>query len=248
MQAESFLDRIGPETELLTRAATWAGLEAKVPSCPGWTVRRLVQHTTKVHHSTLALLRGGDHATFSFDLPPDEDLFEILTSGAAQLEWALRAATDDLAVWTFLPTSVPRLFWARRQAHETAMHRVDAELAAACGVTEFDPGFAADGLDELLISFVASRFRGVGVPRPFTLGVTPLDVNAGWTVSAGAGGVSSVREVRDGCDLMVFGMASDLYRWAWNRAGDDEVSLRGDMTIADLWRSTFRVGARQPSA
>ena len=50
--------------------------------------------------------------------------------GCADLVAALAAAPDDLECWTFLPAPSPRAMWARRQAHETAIHRVDAELAA----------------------------------------------------------------------------------------------------------------------
>lgn len=244
MEVDAYLDRLGPDTDLLARSAQWAGLDAPVPSCPGWSVRRLVQHTAAVHHSTLSLVRGGDHKTFHFDPPPDEDLFEVLSAGASQLAWALRAAPEDLAVWTFVPTSSSKRFWCRRASHETAIHRVDAALTAAFGVAEFEASFAADGVDELLMSFVSGRLRPDGLGRPFTLALEPLDVNAGWTVTAGPSGVTALREVRDNCDLTVFGMASDLYRWAWNRAADDEVSLRGDVTVSDLWREWIRIGAR----
>jgi len=44
---------------------------------------------------------------------------------------ALSAAPPDLRCWTFLPAPSPLAMWARRQAHETTVHRVDAELAAA---------------------------------------------------------------------------------------------------------------------
>ena len=42
----------------------------------------------------------------------------------------LRSAPADLDCFTFLPAESARHFWARRQAHETAIHRVDAENAA----------------------------------------------------------------------------------------------------------------------
>jgi hypothetical protein len=39
--------------------------------------------------------------------------------------------------------------WARRQAHETAIHRFDAESATS-SVSGFDPTFASDGIGEIL--------------------------------------------------------------------------------------------------
>jgi hypothetical protein len=56
--------------------------------------------------------------------------------------------------------------------------------------------------------------------------------------------VQATTEARDDSELTVFGTASDLYRWAWNRAGDDDVSLRGDVALSDVWRSFCVVGAR----
>ena len=42
--------------------------------------------------------------------------------------------------------------WARRQAHETAIHRYDAESASG-DVNGFDLDFAVDGIDEILVGF-----------------------------------------------------------------------------------------------
>jgi hypothetical protein len=135
------------------------------------------------------------------------------------------------------------LFWARRQAHETAIHRVDAELAANLGVSDIESDFAVDGIDELLVEMLPATLRGA-IERPFTLSVAPLDANAGWTLTASATGVRGERGAADHADLTVFGMASELYRWLWNRAADDDVSLRGDLSLVDLWRARFTVGSR----
>lgn len=41
-----------------------------------------------------------------------------------------RWAAGYVDCWTFLDAPSPLAFWARRQAHETAIHRADAQLAA----------------------------------------------------------------------------------------------------------------------
>ena len=48
----------------------------------------------------------------------------------ANLIEALDSASPDLEAWTFLPAPSPLAMLARRQAHETAIHRYDAESAA----------------------------------------------------------------------------------------------------------------------
>jgi uncharacterized protein (TIGR03083 family) len=190
------------------------------------------------------VVQGRDRAEFSFDNPDDDDLLAVYAAGVSALLAALRSAPDALAVWTMVPGVPARQFWARRQAHETTVHRVDAELAAGFGVTEIAADYADDGLAELLAHLLPGRVKPEAVPRPFRVSFTPLDANSSWTVTAGPSGVASYDHATDDADLAVFGMAADLYRWAWNRAGDDEVSLRGDVTLADVWRAAFTVGTR----
>ena len=58
------------------------------------------------------------------------------SSTGAPTSWrAGRAHPTTCECWTFLPAPSPLAMWARRQAHETAIHRVDAELAAGIAVT-----------------------------------------------------------------------------------------------------------------
>lgn len=245
METGQHIQVVQSAADQLLRAATSAGLRAPVPSCPGWTVDRLVRHVTRVHHWAAAVLRGADPKQVEFLQPPEDELSETYHRGVERLVDALTATPRGRAVWTFYPAESPVAFWARRQAHETTIHRVDAELAAGTGVMEIDSELAADGLAELLIDLAPAHYVGSAALGTSTMTLTPLDSNRAWTVTAGAQTVATVEEARDRSDLTVFGTASDLYRWAWNRAGDDEVALRGDLTLADAWRQSCRVGARR---
>ena len=62
--------------------------------------------------------------------PADADLIGWFGDGVGRLVATLSRAEPDLACWTFLDAPSPLAMWARRQAHETSVHRVDAELAA----------------------------------------------------------------------------------------------------------------------
>ena len=244
MLTEQLLDELRQQGELLVTSASRAGLQQPVPSCPGWTVARALGHTARVYRWAAWIVRGGDSAAFSYDRPKDEDLEADFRAGLADVLQALRKAPDNLQVHTLFPAPSAKVFWARRQAHETAIHRVDVELAAGYGVTEFDVEFAADGIDELLTGMLGGAFSDAGVTAPRTVSITPLDINQAWTVRIAPGSVASRAGADDGADLSVFGMASELYQWVWNRLPDHEVSLRGDLTLADLWHQNFRVGAR----
>ena len=243
MQVADYVSHLQRDAELLVKASGRAGLAAPVPSCSQWDVLRLLSHLTRVHHWSAAIVNGLDRETFSFEPPTAESIHVVFDDGVRALTAALKSLPPSRSVWTMFSDSPPALFWARRQAHETAIHRVDGELAAGLGVTEIDSAFAVDGIDELLMGMLPNTVR-VSLDRPFTVTVAPLDANAGWTLQADSGGLRGSVGSADNADLTVFGMAGDLYRWLWNRAGDDEVSLRGDLTLVDVWHERFRVGAR----
>ncbi len=245
MDTGGFLDELRRQGLLLRSSAQQCPLSAAVPSCPGWTVTRLLGHVTRVHRWATDILRGGKPDGFQFS-PPEtgDELFEVYDEGLAQLLDQLRATPDRAPIWTIQPATSAKLFWARRLAHETAIHRVDAQLAAGFGVAGFEPAFAVDGIEELFTGSGAARFDRSRLPGERTIAVTPLDSNASWTLLVGPQLLSCRPQAVDDADLSVFGLASDLYCWAWNRAGTDEVSLRGDLALADLWRRDFRVNAR----
>jgi uncharacterized protein (TIGR03083 family) len=81
--------------------------------------------------------------------PEDADeLGTWLHDGTTELVGAIRAAGPQTPVWTWAGDQRVD-FWARRMAHETAVHRADAELALG---REFDlePDLAADAISEWL--------------------------------------------------------------------------------------------------
>src|SRR5262252_200991 len=132
-----YVGALRSQGELLADAAQRAGLAAVVPSCPGWTVRDLLRHTGYVHRwATGFVAEGLTHPVGASEEdilsqgPADAQLPGWFCEGHAALVRALVAAPPDLECWTFLAAPSPLAFWARRQAHETAVHRVDAEQAA----------------------------------------------------------------------------------------------------------------------
>jgi hypothetical protein len=95
----------------------------------------------------------------------------------------LASAPADLETWTFLEAPTPLAFWARRQAHETAIHRVDAESARG-DVTGFPSGFAVDGIDELLLRFANRPGRPLpAVEKTRSMVVRAKDEPRRWRVT-----------------------------------------------------------------
>jgi uncharacterized protein (TIGR03083 family) len=238
--------------ELLADAAQRAGLDAPVLSRPGWRVRDLVQHVGDVHRWAAGNVTSGNGKPVSEGrerapawLRPDDDmLVDWFRAGHDALVKVLELADPGLDCWTFMPAPSPLAFWARRQAHETAIHRIDAE-AADGNITPFSPLFAADGVDELLTMFVSAPGGGLRADPPRTLAVHAVDGApdggpADWLVRIGRGQVEVSREAAGG-DCELSGCASDLYLLLWNRQGTDGIQVTGDRSLLAAWHESVRI-------
>jgi hypothetical protein len=116
-------------------------------------------------------------------------------------------------------------------AHETLIHRIDAELGAREPVATVPPELAVDGIDELLKVFVA---YSVATWSDYFAGV--LARSGGWTYLVQTDGVAwqirtgpGLFAVDDGAsdrrtDVTVSGPPPAVLRWVWNREGPDEPS------------------------
>ena len=246
--------------EAFTRSATAAGLGSDVPTC-AWTVRKLVAHQGMVHRWARANLLGEDchPPTWNAEGQQVDDPVAWLREGADALVDTLEAVPDDVRAMVFLKDApAPRLFWARRQCHETTIHAVDA-LAAGLGryPTAEDAGWvdeavALDGVDELLTGFVtrgSSRFAGAG-PLSFT--VRPREAGPRWRVeirddgtvettrgSDGVAGHPPVDEASRRDEAVLEGTAVGLYLALWNRAAPGTVD--DPAGVLDLWSKRARV-------
>ena len=252
----SYIARLRAEGELLAGAAELAGFDAPVPACPDWRVRDLLKHLGYVHRwaagyvreqhvrwvdraSEAEILRGG---------PADEALAGWFRDGHAALVRALEAADPGMTCWTFLEAPSPLAFWARRQAHETAIHRVDAQQAVAGAGAAVEPAFtaqfAADGIDELIMGFLgrdAKRGSWDGPPGTLTLHADDgADGSAQWRVLSGPGGLAVTRG-NGAADCDITGPAAGLYLLLWNRRDTSGLDVRGDAGILAAFREHFRV-------
>src|SRR4029453_5515869 len=89
----------------LREAATAAGLEAKVPTCPGWDVTDLVVHQGMVHRWAAANLRGEtdhDTAASKAEARGAASVLDWYSQGLAALVDTLRATAEDAKAMVFL--------------------------------------------------------------------------------------------------------------------------------------------------
>ena len=143
-------------------------LDRAVPSCPGWSVGELIGHVGRVHRWAAAhLAEAPDKPTAPRPTPPAGP--EVLPWYRESLDLLLaeldRHDPDEPAHSFAGPVTAG--FWARRQAHELAVHRWDAQDAIDPGATDPIPApLAADGVDEWLHLFVPRFLAMRDAPIP----------------------------------------------------------------------------------
>ena len=236
METREWIAAVGGQGERLAAAAEQAGLTAPVPTCPDWVVRDLLLHTGGVHRWAATFVGQartepidiGEAYEIADTLPHDDGLVDVLT-----------AAPADLDCWKFMRTAPSgSTFWARRQAHETTIHSVDAEAAAGLPSPIPSP-LAADGVDELLCGFLP-RNRRLRADSERSVLVSATDTGDHWLVRYGPErpAASRVPEPVE-ADTTLAGTAAELYLSLWNRRPWH--GLTSDDGLADLWSDTVQV-------
>ena len=247
-------DALGAASTVLRANAMAAGLDAPVPTCPGWSVLDLVAHQGMVHRWAAGHLRGAPVASperLEAEGRESADVLGWFDEGATDLLQAIVDAPDDLDAPVFLKDApAPRLFWTRRQCHETTIHAVDALGArlrrpARADETWIRPGVAADGIDELLVGFVTRNPEGASPGGDARLLVAPEGCEVAWLVELATGRPLVTRRVRAGstdaagADHVWAGSPVELYLRLWSRGGEAPGGTEGD--LERWWRKSFSV-------
>lgn len=244
MDPTAYIDMIRRSGDRIVDVLAGVDLDAPVPSCPGWVVRDLVRHQAGVHawariivNERLMASPGKDQEQLVGGWPADRELLTWFRSGYQALADVLANVPESLDCWTFLRSSSPLLHWTRRQAHETAIHRVDAELAAGVTLKSFERLFAVDGIDELLTAFITRPNRGPRSDTPTSFAVQCTDSGEAWTVYYDHEKAVTERSGDPDADAIVRGTAPDLYLWLWHRLPQDQAELVGDQSIIEDWNA-----------
>jgi uncharacterized protein (TIGR03083 family) len=251
------LAAIAADTAILARLVADGDLAAPIPTCPDWTLRKLATHVGRAHRWAAEIVGTRSTEFIPFQSVPDgrfpdeqADGPGWLEAGAERITAAVRQAADA-PVWAF-GNQLPAAFWARRMAHETVVHRADAQLAIGQPIV-IDPGQAADAIDEWLVVMSGPLGgrpdpRATALPAGQTLHVhataaTPathaedgLAVPTEWLVSHDADGVT-VRREHAKADVAVTGPADRLLLMLLRRlpADDPSITVYGDQTVLTGW-------------
>lgn len=149
------------EADAFSRVLEAGDLDAPVPACPGWTLNDLTAHLGGVHRWADAILTVAGPGTYP---APDgrEAIASWFAEGADALHSTLANLDPSAPCWAFAEPKAVQ-FWMRRQAHETLVHRWDAE-ASQGAPGPIDASLALDGLHEAVDMFF---------PRQVSLGRIP---------------------------------------------------------------------------
>lgn len=228
-----------------------------VPSCPDWTLWQLARHLGRVHRWAAEIVSTRAAERIPFDSPPDgrypaepAERAAWLNAGADRVIAAITAAGDE-PVWAF-GRLAPAGFWARRQSHETMVHRADAELTVGRDVV-LDAVLAVDGIDEWLTAattFWQRRDGPAALPVGAVLhvrataaepgGSEPVGSTADWLISSTPDGLAAQRgrdTVQASPGASVSGPADRLLLVLLRRlpADDPAITVTGDGKLLTDW-------------
>jgi len=243
------IDAVGRELSDFISAVAEGDPSARVPTCPDFSLDDLAAHVGEFcgfWSHVLCEGTGRPKTPYSTSVGP-EGRAAWLAELAGHLVAELQAAGPDRQVWTWHPTDHTATFVARRANHETAVHRVDAQLAATGSAGEVAPtALAADGIEEVFMLVAtgaadprtASR-REPGARQGQTLGLAATDdETATWLVHLDAGGMRAERGTGP-ADLTLRGTVSDLEMTLYQRPARGPIERIGDPAVLDLFHREF---------
>jgi uncharacterized protein (TIGR03083 family) len=235
MDYTTYVGHVQRDGQRLVDAAS-GSLSEEVPSCPGWNVSDLVSHVAQVYEHKMACTALGRFPDpWPPEWPADRDPIEWFGDARRRLLEMFEANGPTTPSATWWPADQTVGFWARRMAHETAVHRTDAELAIGAP-TPVDAELAVDGVEEVLLLMLAGDWSDE--PDDAATGQRVAISTGGrtWDVTLGRESVS-IAENGGAGDATLGGNPSDVLLWLWGRSPDERVRRSGDEQAIRLLRS-----------
>jgi uncharacterized protein (TIGR03083 family) len=225
-------------------------LDAPVRTCGDWTAARLLGHVGRVYKGAATMLATrATAAPVDKPAPPGADVVEYFAEGLAAVTDALAATRPDDDVWNWgAERPAGAIWWARRMAYETVVHRADADLAAGQPLARetVPAATAADGIDEFLEFMLPRQQRrapATDLRGTLHLHATDDDLPAGageWLLTLSPISCDISRGHAKG-DAALRGPAYELLLVLYNRLPTDAVDAHGDGRLLAAWRSQVTV-------
>ena len=216
--------------------------ETPVLSCPGWTVADLTLHLAGIYHWVHSFVSSGDTSQparrDAADLPAGVSPLQLWQHGYDQLMTCFDALDPEAPAWNWAPQPKKAGFWPRRMAHETAVHRWDAQLAIAAG-EPIEAKLAADGVSEVLDTWLPAGRRIQPGQWHGVVQLTATDAAQEWYLRLRGEGMAllDTATILDHDDhharAQVTGTASDLLLAVMGRISFDALGVAGDRRLLD---------------
>jgi uncharacterized protein (TIGR03083 family) len=248
---QAYLDHVRDESARFLRALRGCAPDARVPSCPDWDAADLLWHLTGVQHFWHHVICTRPDAPDDYEGPERPASYDALLAGFEEVHGrflqALTAATPAESAWSWSNDVGAQsvAFTYRRQAHEAAVHRLDAELTAGTP-SPLPADLATDGVEEALaVMFGGLPDWGRFDPLPLHVEYRTTDTATSvWTQLGTFAGTSPdgtehadepdqhvVPDPGTPADLVVSGTADRLDGWLWHRYDDAGITFDGDPAV-----------------
>lgn len=215
-------------------SAASLGCDADVPTCEGWTLRDLALHVATVYTSVASVLTS--RATERPERPtlPDGEPVAIFEAALDAVITALNEADAETPVWNWTANE-PHLaaFWARRMAHESSVHRYDAQSAHGV-VQPIDAELAADGVDELVDVIAVGVYARDEVDGPTGTVTMASSDNGSWHLQLEPHSVTRTDPVKEP-DVTVHGTSSALLLASCSRVPWTSLESTGETELLTAW-------------
>jgi uncharacterized protein (TIGR03083 family) len=224
-------------------------LNRQVPSCPDWTVGDLVRHLGAVYRRIRTHVGNGDAQaawpglTMPDDAPTaaDPQVVGWFQGEFTQLDRFFDALDADAPAWNWAPQSRTAAFWFRRMAHESAVHRWDAQTAI--GLPEpMESKLAGDTVAEVLDTMVPAGRRRHTADVTGIVHLTATDLGQEWTLRLRGQGIALLDtdtlldDDAHPARATASGTASDLALALWGRVAFDVLEIAGDVSLLEALR------------
>jgi uncharacterized protein (TIGR03083 family) len=220
-----------------------------VPSCPGLTVEKLIQHTASLYVFWSEAIIQNKQPEIDWAAVMAGDVLDANRQGLTRFSETIGSRDADEPTWTWAdmipgaPAGTIR-FWARRAAQELAVHRWDFENTLG-DPAPIDPELAMDGIDEFLFVFgpatghpqfkgASERFEGKGE----TFRLEPTDIQGAVTFTAHP---DRFEHTDAATDVTLRGSASDLLLFLWGRVPPSALEVEGDASLLALWQERVKI-------
>lgn len=220
------IEVLAAEGAALIAAVRRGPIDAPVAACPSWVVLDVARHVGTTWRWATKIVAERRQVPGEFEPEPEQlaadEAVSWLEGGLVPLLDALRGCPPDEPVWGFGPKPRTAAFWSRRQAMETVIHRVDAELAIGA-LGPVDPEVASDGVGEFVDVMLPRQYYRKEMPAG-QLVITVTDTGAVYEHGDPTAGFATLS-----------GPAEALLLQLWERRTSNTVKAGGDARLLSGW-------------